>query len=182
MKTLIATLIFLLPISTKAVFIPFMNKPVVVQTAYETKRELHLKTIRTVESNDGQNTKHALVTTGLNANSYAYGRYGLMPITIKETVRIFPKQFKHHKSIQNLTSQEVHEYMERHPGLEQKIAEAHYDRLAKIFGQKLHLISYAWFQGITKTKRDLKAGVDIKEHWHVSKTLKTRERLVANNL
>lgn len=180
MKAIMFAITLMFSVSTGSVFVPFMEKPKV--SSYEETRELHLRVIRQVESNNGQNTNHKTVNYGLNAGHVAFGAYGLMPLTIKDIVRLNKKRFKKHAYIQTMSADEIHEYLSKNKGLEDELANAHYDRLAKMFGQKLSRISYAWFMGPTRTLRDLKEGVDLKQHWHVAKTLKTKDRLVATNL
>lgn len=150
--------------------------------SYQEKKELHLAAIRKVESNDGQNTNHVVVTFGLNKNDRAYGQYGLMPITIKDIVRMYPKTFKKHTVLLTMDSKDVHKYMKKHKNLEHQLASVYYDFIVKRVGQKLSVVSYAWFMGPNRAMKDLSSGIDIESHWHVSKTLKARELLVANNL
>jgi hypothetical protein len=62
--------------------------------------------------------------------------------------------------------------MNKNPGLEKQIAEAHYDRLSKQFGDDPKKIGYAWLNGITGTHRAVKENRPLDKHFYVKKILK----------
>jgi GNAT superfamily N-acetyltransferase len=132
-----------------------------------------LASIRHVESSDGKNTNHAIVNHGLNAGTSAAGvNYGIMPLTIFEIVKKNPEINKNHPNLMKLKLNEVKSYLNKHPGLEDKLANSHLQRLRKIFGDDPVKIGYSWLQGISKTKKDLAEGKDISKHWHSAKIMK----------
>jgi len=133
------------------------------------KKDRILSSIMDVESNNGQNTKHTTVTGGMNRGDRAYGVYGLMPITIRETVKNNPQMLEKHKNLPKLKGVDLENYMKAHPELEHDIASRHYDRLAKQFGDDPIKIARAWIGGITGTKQAIKNGEDLSQHWHVKK-------------
>lgn len=168
LKTILFVLTILLP--TTITHIRVEHK-VVEPTPYETKRAFHLSLIKRIESNNGQNTNHIPMNTGMHKGMAAYGSYGLMPITIQETVKQNPVLSSRYTIILQTNPKFIHLVMKKYPSLEEQVAIAHYDRLAKIFGQRLDRIGYAWFQGTAATKRAIKSNVDIANHWHVQKLL-----------
>jgi GNAT superfamily N-acetyltransferase len=116
-----------------------------------------------VESNHGKYTDHAETPQGK-----AYGVYGLMPNTIKDTVVKNPK-FKNHRHIINMDNDQLHEYMVKNPDLQKEVASAHFDRLKAKFGEDLAALGHSWLNGVTGTLRAQKQGKDIENHWHVQK-------------
>jgi hypothetical protein len=136
------------------------------QDAFKAKM---LRTIASVESSNGRNTGHETVEAGLNAGHKAYGKYGLMPLTIKDTMLKDPR-FKGH-NVAPLDETQLGAYMDQNPGLEDQVARAHLKRLRQHFGDDPAKIGYAWLNGVTGTHRALKAGKPIRDHWHVKKIL-----------
>lgn len=131
-----------------------------------------LSSIMDVESSGGKDLQHdAPHNKTLHGQERAYGKYGLMPLLIRETVKANPDLTKEHGNLVNLKGSDLHNYMDKHPGLGAKIASKHYDRLAKVFGHDPAKIAYAWLNGITGTKKAIKKGVDINNHWHVIKVI-----------
>lgn len=129
-----------------------------------------LRTIAAVESTGGQNTNHAQVNHGLNRGHKAFGKYGLMPITIQEVLTKDP-QFKAHFEAGKMDGPQLHAYMQKNPGLEDQVARSHLKRLRSKFGDDPAKIGYAWLNGVTGTNKAIKNGTPIKEHWHVKKIL-----------
>jgi len=136
-----------------------------------------LRTISSVESNNGRYTNHETIETGLNAGTSAYGQYGLMPITILEVGVKTPSILKEYPELASLELSELHDFMDANPELELKIASSLLRRLLKIFGQNPQAIGYAWLNGITGTKRALAAGKDLSTHWHVKKIMAALDKL-----
>jgi hypothetical protein len=129
-----------------------------------------LASIMDVESSNNKDRTHeAPHAHKLHGQERAYGGYGLMPLTIRETIKANPKIFKGHEQALKLMGSDLHNYMDKHPELEKLVASTHYDRLAKHFGNDPAKIGFAWINGITGTKKALKEGADINNHWHVVK-------------
>jgi hypothetical protein len=139
--------------------------------------EKMIRAISSVESNNGQNTKHKVMENGLNRGSAAYGQYGLMPITARETARLNPEIHKKHPTLAALPNKDVAAYMDKNPGLEDEISQSHLKRLRKIFGDDPNKLAYAWIQGIQGAKDAIAQNKDIKSHWHVSKVRNALKQL-----
>jgi len=129
-------------------------------------RQKMLNAIAQVESSGGKNKKHPPTIYGI-----AYGKYGLMPNTIKETVHMSPNLKRKYKRIIALKDNELHNFMQDHPELENMIAERHLARLEHHFGPNPIKIGYAWNQGITGTHKALKENKDISSHPYTKKIL-----------
>lgn len=134
---------------------------------YSTKRMLH--TIAQVESSGGRNINHAPVNSPMHRGNRAYGQYGLMPVTIKDTIKAHGDLKSKHGKALALDGQDFHNYMKRNPELGETVAERHVQRLERQFGQDPSKIGYAWFQGIRGTHDAIKQKKDIENHWHVKK-------------
>ncbi len=134
----------------------------VSQATYTPQRMLHA--IAQVESTNGQNENHKTTSKG----DRAYGRYGLMPNTIRETVHMNPT-FKQHSKVQQLQGDDFRHYMDDNKGLEDQIASKHLERLEHHFGQDPSKIGYAWLNGIRGTYQAQKQNKDINNHWHAAK-------------
>lgn len=129
-----------------------------------------LRAIALVESNAGQNTNHKPVFSKKNNRmETAYGHYGLMPDTIKDVVSKNPEHFKGHEALLSNNIGDIHNHLDKHPELQHKIAKKHLERMSKVFNNNLAAIGYGWFNGVTGTKRAIKQGKDISNHWHVQK-------------
>lgn len=162
------------PVSTSSIE---SNKPEAQEIAQvpkpPTMKEKILSGIKQIESSGGKNTNHKTITKpGMMHGDRAYGNYGLMPIIIKETVKKDPGLMKQHGKILTLTGDDVHEYMDKNPGLQDKIASKHYDRIAKYFGDSPHKIGYAWLNGIAGTMAAINAKKSIAQHHYVKKLMK----------
>lgn len=137
------------------------------------RKQRILESIMQVESSGGRNTKHkAMPKESLHQGEAAYGSYGLMPLIIRETLKKNPELGKAHAKAINLIGDKMHEYMNKNPGLEKQIAEAHYDRIAKHFGDNPQKIGFAWLNGITGTWRALKENRPLDKHFYVKRILK----------
>lgn len=150
-------------------------KPIIEQQASKPAnvKDRILNSIIQVESSGGKNVKHdRLPASGIHQGARAYGKYGLTPVLIRETAKKHKDLMQKHPKLHTLKGQELHEYMQSNPGLEDKIASKHYDRLSKHFGHDPAKIGYAWLNGIVGTYRAMKAKKDLNDHWHVKKILK----------
>lgn len=128
-----------------------------------------LDTISDVESSGGQNTNHSAVGSGINRGSHAFGKYGLTPSLVKETIRMNPEMRTAHSKALALEGDTVNKYLQDNPGLEDKIADRHLSRLEHHFGNDPVSIGYSWLNGITGTNAAKNKGEDISGHWHVKK-------------
>jgi GNAT superfamily N-acetyltransferase len=133
--------------------------------------EKMLAAIKEVETSGGTNVNHKPIVGGMHDGHAAYGRYGLMPITIKETAQLDPEIAQQHPDLGRLKEDKVHDYMKANPELGPKIARSHLNRLRSHFGDDPRKIGYAWLNGITGTKQALRSGKDLSGHWHVKKVM-----------
>jgi 2'-5' RNA ligase len=111
---------------------------------YDHKRMLN--TIAQIESASGKLTHHKPTSKGT-----AYGKYGLMPDTIKETIHLNPDLRQQHGRAMSLQGDDLSHYMQDNPGLEDAIADKHLKRLEHHFGDDTGKIGFAWNQGISGT-------------------------------
>lgn len=135
--------------------------------SYSSKRMLD--TIASVESSGGKFTHHRQLSGPIHNGERAYGKYGLTPAVIRETIRLNPELKAKHGKAALLQGDDMHRYMQDNPQLEEKIASRHLARLEHHFGHNPEKIGYAWLQGITGTHKAVKEGKDISSHWHVLK-------------
>lgn len=138
-------------------------------SAYE--KDDILNAIYHVESSGGRNLNHETVKTGLNRGMRSSSAYGLMPITIRETISKHPDLKEQYGQLLNLRGDKFHHEYHKHPDLDHELASRHYDRVSSHFGHDPHKVGYAWLNGITGTKKAMKKGVNLQDHWHVQKIL-----------
>lgn len=131
-------------------------------------RQKMLRTISSVESSGGKFANHRMLG-GMHHGDTAFGKYGLTPIVIRETVRMNPELKHKYGKVQSLEGQDLKHFMQDNPGLEDKVADKHLARLEHHFGQDPAKIGYAWLEGITGTYKAGKENKDIQDHWHVKK-------------
>lgn len=122
--------------------------------------------IGTVESTGGKFTNHAQTPHGS-----AYGKYALMPDTIKETVKVHPDLKRVHSKALMLNGNDLHHYMQDNPQLEEQITDRHIERLRHHFGDDPAKLGFAWINGIRGTNKALNNKADINNHWHVQKVI-----------
>jgi hypothetical protein len=124
-----------------------------------------LRTIAQVESNNGANTNHPVASNG----QLAYGKYGLMPGTIKDTIKGHKDLAAKHGKALALTGQQLQNYMRDNKGLEDQIADRHLSHMEHVLGKNPEHLGYGWLNGISGTLKAKKNNQDIKNHWHVRK-------------
>lgn len=139
-----------------------------------------LRTIASVESSGGKNTNHEEIEHGMHAGSRAYGKYGLTPIVIRETIKLNRDLKSKYGKASQLDGNDLTHFMQDNPGLEDKIADAHLARLEHHFGDNMNEIGYAWLNGVSGTYKAKKEHKDIANHWHVQK-LKAAYKTNANS-
>lgn len=118
---------------------------------------LGLKPIKMIESSLGQNTQHKLMNKGPHAGTSAYGAYGLMPMTIMETINKNPHLKNKYPKFNGLDFKKdndtIHKLMDAYPMAETDIANAHWQRLGHIFNNDRNKMAHAWLNGVTATLR-----------------------------
>ena len=134
---------------------------------YSSKRMLN--TIASVESQKGKMTNHKPVEGAVHGGESAFGRYALMPATIRDTIHMHPDLKAKYGQGATLRGDDMRRYMEDNKGLEDAVAQKHLSRLEHHFGQNPNKIGYAWLEGVKGTYRAQKEKKDIDSHWHVKK-------------
>ena len=107
---------------------------------------LPLQAIAVVESHSGKDTNHKIVKSGLNRHCRAFGLFGLMPLTIQDTVRQ-DKNLSEYIELTSLKPQDVHTYMQSHPGLEIKVAKSIFNKLKKRYRGNMPRVYWSWLHG-----------------------------------
>jgi len=124
-----------------------------------------LRTIAQVESNNGANTNHPVASNG----ELAFGKYGLMPGTIKDTIKGHKDLAAKHGKALALKGQQFQNYMHDNKGLEDVIADRHLSHMEHVLGKNPEHLGYGWLNGAQGTLNAIKQKKDIKNHWHVKK-------------
>jgi len=131
-----------------------------------------LNAISMVESSGGKNIEHErLPANSIHRGERAFGKYGLTPLLIRETIGAHKDLSRKYGHLKQLKGDQFHEQMDEHPELEGIIASRHYDRVARKFGHDPAKVGYAWLNGITGTAKAVRDKKDINNHWHVQKIL-----------
>lgn len=127
-----------------------------------------LRTIASVESSGGKFMHHRQLG-GIHEGESAYGKYGLTPVVIRETVKLNPDLKSKYGKVAALEGDNLKHFMQDNPGLEDKVAEKHLSRLEHHFGKDPAKLGYAWLEGIKGTYKASKEPQKIDSHWHVAK-------------
>lgn len=128
-----------------------------------------LNAISQVESSGGKNMNHEAVQGSMHHGEKAIGQYGMMPVTIRETLKLNPDLSRAHGKAIKLHGSQLEHYIQDNPGLENQIAQKHLQRLEHHFGNDPAKLGFAWLNGVTGTNKALKNHEDISKHWHVKK-------------
>jgi len=148
--------------------IPNKTDPAINEApAYSSERML--ATIADVESTGGKFTSHRKMSGPIHEGERAFGKYGLTPSTVRETVRINPDLKQKYGKAQHLKGDDMHRFLQDNPHLEDKIASRHLARLEHHFGQDPAKIGFGWLNGISGTHKAIKENKNISSHWHVQK-------------
>jgi hypothetical protein len=146
------------------------DKPEVKNT--EVQLSPDLSHISKIESNSGKNKNHKLVRYGLNKGHRAAGLTGLMPITIKETISKNTNLNKKYGSIINLSATQITSIINSNETIDKEIANAHWNRLSKLFPRNEEKRAYAWKNGITGAIQA--SDRQISEHPYVRKFIQLK--------
>lgn len=126
-----------------------------------------LEKIAMIESSGGKNKHHEMTHAGLNKGQRAGGSTGLMPIMFKETLQKNPELAEKYPDLLHAPHKKITAAINDNPGMEAEVANAHWDRLEKIFGGDKARMAYAWRNGITAAKKA--SDVEVQEHPYVQK-------------
>lgn len=141
------------------------------------QKDKMLRAIASVESSGGIDVEHAPLDSPLHAGESAYGKYGLTPLVIRETIDKHPDLRKKYGQANQMRGQDLKNFMKQNPNLEHEVASRHFDRLHKIFGNSPSKIGYAWLNGVTGTLRAERKNVDFNKHWHAKKVKNAYEKV-----
>lgn len=123
--------------------------------------------IAVIESNDGKNINHVVMPN----NSFAIGKYALMPSTIKYVLKK-NNEFIKYRYLIKMSNVQLKKNLNKDSILNEKLAYCYYDMLTKLINTKDPVyISYAWLNGPYKTIQMIKQKKNISHHWHVKKML-----------
>lgn len=119
-------------------------------------KKIHLKSIAIQESNDNRNVIHKSTAKDhpVHFGASAYGKYGLMPATVKLTIKKHKDLYYKYKHLLSYDDNKIHSALNKNPHLEHLIASKLYDEYAREFGQDISFIYYSWLYGPGKTRRD----------------------------
>lgn len=124
-----------------------------------------LKAIAIVETNDGKNLNHKILPN----LSFAIGKYGLMPDTIKYIIKN-DRRFTAFNFLLNSNNKAIAAFLNKNKKVTEDFAFSYYDMVVKELNTvDPAYIGYAWLNGIYGTKKILKKNVT--KHWHVKKIL-----------
>jgi hypothetical protein len=139
--------------------------------AYQKGFKAHIPTVlralEQVESAGGRLISHK-PAGGMHRGARAFGNYGLMPITIQETILKHPELSGHKKALK-MGPNDLHNYMKKNPDLQHHVAQKRVEHLHNLFNGKPEHIAFSWFNGPTATKRAINSGKDISNHWYVQR-------------
>lgn len=166
--------------------IPLSNTPIpLADPSTSTPQEEHppvtldpdLEKIAQIESSGGKNKNHEMTKVGLNAGDTAGGSTGMMPIMAQEILRKNPDLAKKYSDLTSASHDDITSAINSNPEMEADLANAHWDRLNKVFGGDTARMAYAWRNGITAAKKA--SDVQVQEHPYVQKFLNGQPEQVA---
>lgn len=147
-------------------------------TDYSSMADDFLKPIRQIESNNGKNTNHRMLESGMHKGQRAIGDYGLMPLTVNEVVnRSGDKELE---PLLGMGPEEKKEYLESNPGMQHKVAKNLAELVLKNNNGDFKKAAYAWNQG-HNLGPDTIEDRDYKSHDYVKKFEKAAGRKVAES-
>jgi hypothetical protein len=117
-----------------------------------------LWTVQHLESNDGKNTHHKLITNGASKGQTAIGRYGLLPKTAKEMVTRMMRNKKAPEYLHilpSLNDKEVPQFFKANPQAELEVARA---AARHVLGRQkgdYARAGYAWLYGHNLFPKDI---------------------------
>jgi hypothetical protein len=137
----------------------------------EWNKEVTLKAIRIIESGDGKNVDHEVITRGIDTGTKAFGKYGLTISLIKDVVFHSPRLMKKHATVLDMNNEELNQYMSYNHELEEEVASRFYDRIVKEVGaSNPDLIYLCWLNGIVGAQQYLTKH-ELKDHAIANKVL-----------
>lgn len=128
-----------------------------------------LSHISMIESSGGKNTSHKKMKSGIHKGDSAYGKYGLMPNTIREiAVRMGKKSPLYQYS--KMGSKNIKESFKKNPQHEKEMATYLANHLNQKFGGDKEKMAFSWNQGHNMPSDHEKfASGEYKNHDYVKK-------------
>lgn len=121
-------------------------------------QEDFLNYISQIESSGGKNTKHPIVQAGVNAGDKAIGKYGLMPNTIRDTVKRGVASGDLPSDMSEIASRDtsgLQNLLTTYPASETMIANSLAHRVLNKYHDP-NMAAYSWNQGTNLTPDQIK--------------------------
>lgn len=134
--------------------------------------------IAAIESSSGKNKNHAVTKVGLNRGHQAGGATGLMPITVKETIKRNPALAGKYAHLADSPHAEITSHLNSNPDFEAEVANTHWARLHRVFPGDPARRAYAWRNGITAAR--MASRDEVHSHPYVQKFLKLQNQPIAD--
>ena len=138
-------------------------------------KEHHLRVIAQVESSGGKDLDHVPVNTNMHRGTSALGKYGIMPLTIKETIERHPDLRDKFGHVVGKDLRQVASIAQENPEIVEHVASRFYDKLRRRYGNDIAKIGFSWNQGQNALMND--PDKDYLNHWHTKKILEADQRL-----
>jgi len=107
-----------------------------------------LNDLMQIESSGGKNLKHKKITKGPHAGQTAFGRWGLLPSTVREFAgRLGSAQHPSVKKLKHLNDSQIHDTLSKNPHLELHLARAVARHVLTNNKGHVHRAAYSWNQG-----------------------------------
>jgi len=132
-----------------------------------------MRVIAKLESSSGKNLNHPVVKTGMHKGHQAAGRYGLMPLTIKDIVDRSPTLKTKYGYLLDLAPSEITEEINRDGELDKTLATHLWTKLRKT--RCPNTAAFAWYHGPHASVKNMKLSP------YVIKFTKEMERIKDEN-
>lgn len=132
-----------------------------------------LRAIAHLESSSGNNVNHPVIVRGMHKGHQAAGKYGLMPLTIKDMVSKNESLKQKYGYLLELTPQEITEEINRDSITDTNLASFLWKKLRSKYDVKRS--AWAWYHGPAKVHAIKQE--DIIESEYVKKFTKEMERI-----
>lgn len=116
------------------------------------------------ETSGGLNMNHRVMRHGMHRGDRAGGRFGLMPLTVRDLISK-NDVLRKYQPLLGKTNEEISEAVTNDPQMDFDIAITHWKKLRKSMGPRR--AAYGWLHGLTAAARASQA--DIEGHWYPKK-------------
>ena len=104
-----------------------------------------LAALRFIESTDGQNLNHRLLTSGMHKGTRAGGYYGVMPITARETINNSRTLIEKYEFVLSLSNDQITYLLNSNRRFDNDIASYIWSKLRRKYSVERSACS--WFRG-----------------------------------